>query len=230
MLVLVTWLGRFRIDGTNWEGRQWYLTPGGVSLAREVNELWPDKTPLDGTVASKGHDERNPSSDHRPFPYTASPAVVRALDVGEKVEDDGIALAEMLRATRDPRISYVLHENRIFSSYARPNREAWEWGPLSIGHEGHVHVSFTALSDTDDSPWHLVSDDMKPPDWAIPATQWHIDRNIYTQDSVDDVDESEEFHRQTVFRHRFYNAIKGEFGTGTHNHDGRYVKDIEVVR
>lgn len=54
--------------------------------------------------------------------------------------------------------------------------------------------------------------EMQPPDWAVPATQWHIDRNIYTEDNVEDVDESLEFHRQTVFRHRFYNSIKGEFG------------------
>lgn len=60
----------------------------------------------------------------------------------------------------------------------------------------------------------LKDPDMKPPAWAIPATQWHIDRGIYTQNSPDDVDEPNEFHRQTVFRHRFYNAIKGEFGSG----------------
>lgn len=50
-------------------------------------------------------------------------------------------------------------------------------------------------------------DDMKPPSWAIAATQWHIEHDIYTEDTPDDVDESEEFHRQTVFRHRFYQKI-----------------------
>ena len=53
---------------------------------------------------------------------------------------------------------------------------------------------------------------LKPPSWAVAATQWHIDRGIYNESTPNDVDESLEFHRQTVFRHRFYNAIKDEFG------------------
>jgi hypothetical protein len=57
----------------------------------------------------------------------------------------------------------------------------------------------------------LEDDTVKPPDWARTATQWHIDRGIYSG-VVDDIDEDLEFHRQTVFRHRFYNAIRGEFG------------------
>ena len=131
------------------------LTAGGVTLAKEVEAIWPNRHPADGTVASKGHDQRNPNSDHRPRPFTG-PGVVRALDVGENTEDDGIKFAEMLRVSRDPRIKYVLHENRIFSSYARSTRAPWEWGPLSVGHESHVHVSFTDRADNDPRPWHLT--------------------------------------------------------------------------
>lgn len=58
----------------------------------------------------------------------------------------------------------------------------------------------------------IEEDDMQPPDWAVPATKWHIDRGIYKEAAPSDVDESMEFHRQTVFRHRFYEAIKGELG------------------
>ena len=153
------WLGRFRIAGKNWEGRDWELTEGGIALAREVNELWPDSHPLDGTVAGYGHDQRNPRSDHRPTPYVG-PGIVRALDVGENVENDGIIFAEMLRQSRDPRIKYVLHEDRIFSSYRTSSREPWTWQLRTYGHESHVHVSFTELADNDDSAWNLKGDDM----------------------------------------------------------------------
>jgi hypothetical protein len=51
-------------------------------------------------------------------------------------------------------------------------------------------------------------DDMKPPDWAVEATQWHIDRGIYTQwKRVEDVDESYDFHRQTTYRYRFFTKV-----------------------
>ena len=148
-------LGRWRIRGYNWEKRNWYLTPGGVELARAVYEIWPASHATDGTVASEGHDARSPRSDHRPSPYDASPAIVRALDVGEVVENDGQALFDALLATRDPRIKYVLHENKIFSSYSTSSRAAWTVAPQSVGHYSHVHVSFTTRADWDNSAWDL---------------------------------------------------------------------------
>jgi hypothetical protein len=53
----------------------------------------------------------------------------------------------------------------------------------------------------------LEDDDMKPPTWAVEATQWHIDTDIYSESSTDDIDEPEEFHRQTVFRHRMWTRV-----------------------
>lgn len=50
-------------------------------------------------------------------------------------------------------------------------------------------------------------DEMKPPDWAREATQWHIDNGIYTEKSVNDVDEDWEFHRQTTFRYRMFTRV-----------------------
>jgi hypothetical protein len=151
---MTTWLGRWRIDGTNWEGREWFLTKGGVQLALEMNVLWPKGTAADGTAAGKNHDANSPNSDHRPFPYDASPAVVRAIDVGEAVEDDGQALFDMLLESRDPRIKFVQHELKLFSSYATSVRAPWQIQTKeSYGHINHVHISFTAKADTDDSPW-----------------------------------------------------------------------------
>ena len=154
-MAVTKWLGRWRISGDNWEGREWFLAPGAVALIPSLINQWPDSTAYDGTVASQGHDARSPNSDHRPRPVDASPAVVRAIDVGEKVEDDGEDLFEQLRATRDPRIKYVLHEDKIFSSYARNTRDPWEVHTQSVGHYSHVHISFTERADWDDSAWNL---------------------------------------------------------------------------
>jgi hypothetical protein len=68
----------------------------------------------------------------------------------------------------------------------------------------------------------LQEDDMKPPAWATEATQWHIDTRIYSETSTDQVDESEEFHRQTVFRHRMWTRVIAPAigsGSGAHTHE-----------
>lgn len=153
---------RWRISGKNWEGRSWVLSAGAIVLAKETDAIWPQPNPLDGTVASRNHDYNNPTSDHRPKPYSG-PGVVRALDVGENVQGEVDELAERLRALKDNRLSYFLHDNRIFSSYPRPNRPAWEWGPLNIGHTGHGHISFEERADHDTRPWGLREDDMASP-------------------------------------------------------------------
>ncbi len=122
----------------------------------EIEAAWPSRGPADGTVASKNHDLNSPGSDHRPRPIEGE-GVVRAVDAGEYVEDQGEALVEALRASRDPRIRYVIHEARIFSSYSNSRRNAWEWGSYggSNAHSNHVHVSLTRLGDTDGSAWEL---------------------------------------------------------------------------
>lgn len=133
---------RFARSGTNWEGRRWILNGAVQSLAEQIEAEWPENHPADGTVASRPHDANNPNSDHRPRPFSG-PGVVDALDMGEVTEDDGYLLAEQLRLSRDPRLKYVIHERRIFSSYSNSQRRAWEWGPYSgaNAHLSHVHVS-----------------------------------------------------------------------------------------
>lgn len=147
---------RFRRSGTNWEGRRWYTSRGLNSLLDEIEAAFPAATKYDGTVASKTHDANSPSSDHRPRPLTGT-GIVRAVDAGEYVENDGIALAEALRTSRDPRIKYVIHEKRIFSSYSKSYRSAWQWGSYSgyNDHLSHVHVSVNSKADSDGSAWDL---------------------------------------------------------------------------
>lgn len=147
---------RFRRSGVNWEGRPWVLAAAVDALAGEVEALWPDPHPADGTVASETHDAVNPRSDHRPYPYTGA-GVVYALDAGEVLEDDGAAFAGALRQLRDPRTRYVIHEGRLFSSYEHAAGAAWEWRPYTGAstHPGHVHVSTYRTASA--GPWGIAS-------------------------------------------------------------------------
>lgn len=133
---------RFARSGVNWEGRSWVLNPAVAALCDQVEAAFPTGHYTDGTVASRSHDSINPTSDHRPFPFTGS-GVVTAVDVGEPNEGEGSILAEALRVARDPRLKYLIHEGRMFSSYSNSSRLAWAWGPYSGPnlHSDHVHMS-----------------------------------------------------------------------------------------
>ena len=149
-------MARFRAAGTNWEGRPWRVSAAILSLLEQIQDVWPDRHPTDGTVASRGHDRNNPRSDHRPRP-TWGAGVVRALDIGEVVEDRGELLAEQLRQSRDPRLKYVIHEGRIFSSYNHRDAPAWMWRRYrgSSFHLNHVHVSVTRGADGKARRWDI---------------------------------------------------------------------------
>ena len=153
-------MGRFRYSGTNWEGRRWRVSAAIEALGRRVEAAWPVGHPVDGTVASRAHDAANPRSDHRPRPFSGS-GIVRAIDVGETVENQGARLAEELRASRDPRIKYVIHEARLFSSYDHSAGRAWSWRPYRGGNEhlNHVHISVVTGADSRGGPWAITLED-----------------------------------------------------------------------
>ena len=153
-------MARWRRSGKNWEGRPWTITPALSVLLDELEEHYPvGNSSLDGTVASSRHDEVNPSSDHRPHPFIGT-GVVRAIDCWVASPTDGVTITEALRASRDPRIRYVIHNRRIFASYDRPHRKPWEWGPYdgASPHTNHIHIS--VQDDNNTQPWNLFT---RPP-------------------------------------------------------------------
>lgn len=159
---------RFRLLGKNWEGRTWTLAPSLVVLAQQIDALHPQGHPTDGTVAGKAHDAANPSSDHRPHPFKG-PGVVRALDAGETTEDDAFKMAEAVRLSKDPRVKYVLHERRMFSSYPTAAHAAFTWRPYTgPPHDSHVH--FSTLSEFDDNVglWSIIQGGTDMP-WTNPG-------------------------------------------------------------
>jgi hypothetical protein len=132
------------------------VSPAIEALIEQVEAAWDIRHPTDGTVASRGHDQRNPRSDHRPS-RVAPFGIVRAVDVGETVEDRGELLAEEIRQSGDPRVRYVIHEGRLFSSYNHPNGPPFMWRRYSGAsfHTDHVHVSVLPRGDRDPSAWRI---------------------------------------------------------------------------
>jgi hypothetical protein len=76
-------------------------------------------------------------SDHNPLKPPAPPVVCAADFFPRSAAGH---LAEWLRAKRDPRVKYVIHNRRVFSGPA--GLSPWAWRPYSKDpHLNHVHVS-----------------------------------------------------------------------------------------
>jgi hypothetical protein len=150
----------------------WTLAGALGTLRAEVDALWPDRSKLsDGTLGDPAHQAR--TSDHNPD----ADGVVRAWDCTAWVGPDGNVadlLAEHLRATRDPRVKYVIRSSRMFSSYPTSSTPAWTWRPYTgtNPHDKHTHVSVQPAPPGDDpSPWHL-EESLMPTPAEIAAAVW----------------------------------------------------------
>ena len=229
-------MARWRRSGKNWEGRPWTITPALSVLLDELEEHYPvGNSSVDGTVASKGHDAANPSSDHRPHPLIGT-GVVRAVDCWVASPTDGVTITEALRASRDPRIRYVIHNRRIFASYSRPHRKPWEWGPYdgASPHTNHIHIS--VQDDNNTQPWNLFNPPLEEPMFAkhLNEAQWRslyrlgvaksgseaelIDRFVTNRDKVTDAD----WGRVSAALFADLAAIKA---TGEHKHTATITLD-----
>ena len=137
---------RWRLSGSTWD-----VAPSLEQLLIQADEAWPIRHPADGTLGNASHSSRR--SDHNPD----SNGIVRAGDIGEVTEDDAFALAEALRISRDPRIKYVIHERRMYSSYPKGDVPAYTWRHYSgtNGHWSHVHISVLETNQNNTSPWDI---------------------------------------------------------------------------
>ncbi len=142
---------------------RWRLARSLTKLREEVNAAYPGRpTNSDGTIGDAAHSSRK--SDHNPN----SAGIVCALDLTEWVQN-GIemndVLAEILRASRDPRIKYVISDGRMFSSYSTSHRRAWEWGPYNgfNKHTKHVHVSVLGHYADTITPWNIKTEEYQMP-------------------------------------------------------------------
>lgn len=101
---------------------------------------------------------RTRDSDHNPW---VDGGVVTAFDITDDILHGCQVsfIAEAIRASRDPRVKYVIYNRRMFSSYVARGVPAWEWRPYtgSNPHVKHMHISVqpdVALYDSP-KPWRI---------------------------------------------------------------------------
>jgi peptidoglycan hydrolase-like protein with peptidoglycan-binding domain len=126
----------------------WRLARSLIQLRTEIDEAFPKRSRRsDGSIGDAAHASR--ASDHNPWikdPAGMVSGVVSAIDI----TDDDASGADMRKlvhwlttVSRDPRIKYLIHERKIYSSYPTSSTPAWAARPYGgvNAHMQHVHVS-----------------------------------------------------------------------------------------
>jgi hypothetical protein len=147
----------------------------------------------DGSIGDVAHAAR--ASDHNPD----GRGWVHALDIDADLGPDNAAelLANALltyarhRLPGSDRLKNIVFRNRVASgTYAD---QFWVWrADSTLGHEAHIHVSFTTRGETDASPFPLyeLTPTLQTPEAAVPLTTDDLDkitRAVWTT-PVGDVD------------------------------------------
>ena len=138
----------------------WRVARALLMLRRQVDAFAPRRSKAnDGTIGDAAHATRN--SDHNPWVRDGGMGVVTALDITHDPAGgcDAGKLAEMILASRDRRVKYVIWNRRIANAAAIGGSAAWAWRDYrgSNPHNKHVHVSVqsaTAAYD-DEARWQV---------------------------------------------------------------------------
>jgi hypothetical protein len=130
----------------------WRVAKSLLVLRKQVDQAFPERSKeADGTIGDANHSAR--TSDHNPD----VDGVVKAMDITHDPDNgvDSYLMAEQLRASRDPRIKYIISDRKICSSIQSP----WMWRPYrgSNPHDHHVHISVRPDRSYFDNerPWQL---------------------------------------------------------------------------
>lgn len=135
-------------------GLSWRVARSLDTLLGQVNVLAPLRSKAsDGSVGDASHQTRD--SDHNPW---YGPGVVTARDYTHDPAGglDCVSLANALVASRDPRIKYMIWNQRIIDS--RPGNNPWAWVHYSgtNPHTKHLHLSVMPNASCDDTrAWSL---------------------------------------------------------------------------
>lgn len=183
----------------------WRVAHSLEKLRSQVNERWPTRSKEnDGTIGDAGHSARE--SDHNPD----RDGVVCAMDITHDPKSgcDSYALAEVFRASRDPRIKYIISNRKICSSQVDP----WQWRPYHgpNPHDHHVHVSVIderKLYD-DVATWNLDAKPMPAPVPIVVATPPTL-RKGANGSAVEDL-------QRALNARSIIGDIDGKFGTATY--------------
>lgn len=130
----------------------WHLAKSLEVFRNQVNARWPNRDKSsDGTIGDAAHSAR--TSDHNPDENGA----VKAIDITHDPEHglNAGVLAEALKNSKDPRISYIIWNRRI--SNPAIDNGAWRNYTGSNPHDKHMHLSVKKLNCEQTSAWIAVS-------------------------------------------------------------------------
>ena len=139
----------------------WRVAKSLERLRHQVNAMAPSRNKAsDGGIGDPAHAKR--TSDHNPWvDFDGRKGVVTARDITHDPAGgcDADRIAEQIRASRDPRVKYIIWNRRIASSAAKDGKAPWEWRPYTgkNGHTHHIHISVQPerAKYDDESDWQV---------------------------------------------------------------------------
>jgi hypothetical protein len=151
-------------------GVGWVLAPCLVHLMDETDRLYPNRsTTSDGSVGDTAHSVR--TSDHNP-----DGGYVRAVDITDDDANgcDVSVLAHHLVASKDPRVSYLIHKGTIWKARLGFHPEVYTG---SNDHSHHLHVSVLEGQENARGPWWPQA---SPPPVKPPVIPVNLGRRLVT--------------------------------------------------
>lgn len=140
----------------------WVVDLGLNKLLAQINAAAPNRSKVsDGSIGDPAHQATN--SDHNPEhpPPPGNPDY--EVDARDFTQDaahnaDMAVIAEAIRQSKDPRVSYVIYNRRIFSGPEGP--QPWVWRPYSgtDPHTSHMHVSVRDATHDQTQDWRIGLD------------------------------------------------------------------------
>lgn len=137
----------------------WRLAKSIDKMRAQVNALYPKRSKAsDGTIGDESHQSRN--SDHNAWIKDGKLGVVSGCDITHDPKGgfDAGLFANLLLASRDPRIKYIIWNRQIASGSDGPS--AWKWRKYtgSNPHNRHVHISVKAKKSfyDDERAWAML--------------------------------------------------------------------------
>ena len=120
------------------EWTSWRAACSLLVLRDQLDAMAPGRSRASDGIIGDAEHRQDPTSDHNPDDH----GVVHAIDLTHDPAHgaDMGAVSEALRASKDPRIKYVIFNRRIFSATNQP----WVWRRYtgtSDPHTGHMHLS-----------------------------------------------------------------------------------------
>lgn len=141
----------------------WRLAESLKTLRKQINDAYPDRDKAsDGSVGDLSHQKRG-KSDHNPN----NAGVVCAIDTDEDLAPDIHSIESIvsaIRASRDPRVNYIIYEGRI--TVQGSDLQQWKkyTGPNPHNHHAHISVKQIPSLYDDPRPWAIGTPNSIPVD------------------------------------------------------------------